>query len=288
MLTILIEMWWDRYVSHTKLTTRWAFGSPSSLFSDALIELLVNPVVDVDIGTEHLVEMTLDVSIRKRVFHDMLNFFLNDQHCKLSIDTLKLFTYLAAACCDETVVYDMLDVICQVYATFPWRGHILMRLSKIVLNCVVNSKTGEFSESSISTLQTNMFDFFARLFVNNPGCEPIHLEILDFHRYIDDISLSTLGHLCASVTIRRRANLDIRDSYYLCALMISNEHPFNIYCQPFDEHFPLFDLLISQKMIQGLNMQILVNLMLGKYKSTRSKLPQLPLEMFRELKSFLI
>jgi hypothetical protein len=180
-----------------------------------------------------------------------------------------------------------MDIICQIYATFPWRGHILIRLSKIVLNSVETSTSGKFSQDFIVAFRTNLFDFFARLLVSNPGCEPLHLEILDFHKQAEDISLYTLGNLCAGVTIRRKLNLDVRESYYLCASMIANEHPFNIYCEPFEECFPLFHLMISQKMAQGLNMQILVNLMLGKSKSTRSKLSQLPLEMFRELKKFL-
>jgi hypothetical protein len=238
----------------------------------------------VDIGLAQEINICTDISVKKRVFHHMLTSLIHKTDHMISIDSLRLFLWLGKECYDETDRAEMLELICRIYATFPWRVNLIMGFSKLVLNLPVNPKRG----CVIHHFRVTMFELFSCLFINNPMNEPLLWDIYDLTLYVEKVTLTTLQNLCHVVTVRKKQGLIFKSLRHICFSFMNNESPFHMYCQPFDEEFPLFQELISSKMNQGRSMRILLDMMIGKNSSGFFSLKKFPVEIFRELKRFLL
>lgn len=277
-------MWWKKYVEDTEKTTCWAFGPTSILFETSKAKLNVEPNAEVQIGFGRVIKICTDISIRNMVFHHMLTSVIEETDHKISIDSLWILLRLGEECYDESVRVEMMELICRIYATFPWAERLILGFSKLMLYPLATPQDNRV----IHHFRVTMFELFSCLFVNNPVNEPLLWDIYDLTLHVEKVTLTTLQNLCHAVTARKKQGLIFRSLRHICLSLMKNESPFHMYCQPFDEDFPLFQELISSKMNQGRSMRILLDMMIGKNNSGFFSLKKFPVEIFRELKRFLL
>jgi hypothetical protein len=263
-------MWWKKYVGDTEKTTCWSSGPPSSILYEASVT-----------------EGGIDVSIKKKVFHHMLTSVLDEMDRKISIQSLEIILCLGEHFSDESVRVELMELICRIYATFPSRVQLILGFSNIVLNLTVNPKGHQLPLHVVNDLRHTLMELFTCLFLEYPYYGPLIRAIYDFSFYVKKVSLTTLQNLCIVVTFRKQHGMIFKNLQSICLSLMNNENPFHMYCQPFDEDFPVFQELISSKMKQGRCMRILLNMMIGKNRPGFFTLKKFPVEMFRELKRFL-
>lgn len=315
-------MWWEKHVKNHEQIKRWKTGPISPKPME--LKLKVFPNNDEFIAyTRHHIQLYSPPNslVANKVFKELCLYVANNVNDRIpQSEFMVVLMMLAPTQMDETMIHQIKEIICQMYAFKAY-----MFLSSFVNSMLTVPLK---NKQMLANFHSDLFDLFFNMFMgideatylddNSEYAVPV-LEnayvVSEFVRMADllkGISRDSLEKFCGIVAARK-----IRDRFdfdLLCIKMIKLCDPYKMYCNPLEQKygrmkgynmanpakvvdtsgfilciiggFDRFDDKIVYQMKIGMMMKNMILLIFAK--NTRAPLGKLPKELFRELKTFLI